>query len=125
MTGMLITIEKDGTEIELRRIKDESAAAHVLSLLQVGADVELEPQTIEAILRTLNKAISNTKDFIDDLILGTGKYECYRAALVKENRKELAEYENLKALFELLYEILLNDLRVRVRMKKIVWEKEN
>lgn len=130
MDGMLIIIEKDGIELEVRRIEEEIAAVHFLSHWQMNDDVELNAYSIEMILLTLNKVINNTKKYIDDLIYPYHKiisqnYESYRADLVTDNRKELDEYEKLRELFELLYDILLNNSNVKVRMKKIVWEKEN
>ena len=130
MDGMLIIIEKDGIEPEVRRIEEETAAVHFLSYWQTNDDVELGAYSIETILLTLNKVINNTKKYIDDLIYPYHKtmsqdFECYRAALVTDNRKELDEYEKLRELFEFLYDILLNNSNVKVRMKKIVCEKEN
>lgn len=130
MDGMLIIIEKDGIELEVRRIEKETAAVHFLSYWQMNDDVELNLYSIETILLTLNKVINNTKKYIDDLIYPYYKimsqdFECYRADLVTDNRKELDEYEKLRELFGLLYDILLNNSNVKVRMKKIVWEKEN
>lgn len=130
MNGMLIIIEKDGVELEVRRIEKETAAVHFLSYWQTNDDVEFNAYSIETILLTLNKVINNTRKYIDDLIYPYHKimsqdFECYRADLVIDNRKELDEYENLRELFEFLYDILLNNFNVKVRMKKIVWEKEN
>lgn len=130
MDGMLITIEKDGVELEVRRIEEETAAVHFLSYWQTNDDVEFNAYSIETILLTLNKVINNTKKYIDDLIYPYHKimsqdFESYRAALVTDHRKELDEYKDLRELFEFLYDILLNNFNVKVRMKKIVWEKEN
>ena len=130
MDGMLIIIEKDGVEVEVRRIEKETAAVHFLSYWQMNDDVEFYAYSIETILLTLNKVINNTKKYIDDLIYPYHKimsqdFECYRADLVTDNRKELDEYEKLRELFELLYDILLNNSNVKVRIKKIVYEKEN
>lgn len=130
MGGMLIIIEKDGIELEVRRIEEETAAVHFLSYWQMNDDVEFNAYSIETILLTLNKVINNTRKYIDDLIypyykIMSQNYECYRAALVTDNRKELDEYEKLRELFEFLYDILLNNSNVKVRIKKIVCEKEN
>lgn len=130
MDGILIIIEKDGVELEVRRIEEETAAVHFLSNRQTNKDVVLNSYSIETIILTLNTIINNIKKYIDDLIYPYHKimsqdFECYRAALVTDNCKELDEYENLRELFEFLYDILLNNSNVKVRMKKIVWGKEN
>lgn len=130
MDGMLIIIEKDGVELEVRRVEKETAAVHFLSNWQMNKGTELNAYSIETIILTLNMIINNTKKYIDDLIYPYHKimsqdFECYRAALVTDNRKELDEYEKLRELFEFLYDILLNNSNVKVRMKKIIWEKEN
>ena len=119
MDGMLIIIEKDGVEIEVRRIEKETAAMHFLSNWQISEDVELNACSIETMLLTLNKVINDTKKYIDDLIYPHYKpisqnSVYYRAMLVTENYKELDEYKNLRKLFEFLYDILLNNSNVKV-----------
>ena len=100
MDGMLIIIEKDGVEVEVRRIEKETAAVHFLSNWQINEDIELNSYSIETILLMLNRVINNTKKYIDNLIYPYHKimsqdYECYRATLVTDNRKELDEYKSL------------------------------
>lgn len=129
MNGMLIIIEKDGVELEVRRI-EEKATAHFLSHWQISENIELDRLSIETIILTLNKVINDTKNYIDNLIhphyiIASSNFELHRSNLVIENRKELDEYERLRALFEVLYEIFLNNVNVKIRMKKIICEKEN
>lgn len=130
MNGMLIIIEKDGVELEVRRIEEETAAACFLSHWQMNEDMWLDRLSFETILLMLNQIINDTRKYIDNFtyphyrIVSQNLRE-YHAAFTEKNRKDLNEYENLRELFEFLYDILLNNSNVKVRMKKIVCEKEN